>query len=361
MSIIVTKGGKKAHRLEPTGIPLETHLQDYVQANPEVLPMDSIREDLRLLVVAREYPTASGAIDVIAVDQEGEIYLIETKLFKNPDKRQVVAQVLDYGAALWSGGNGPGDFINDLQQATIKLLGQPLSQALQEHFGLEGGQADELIQNLDANVRDGSFRFVVLMDRMEDRLKDLVSFVNENSRFTVYGVELEFYRFEDYEIVIPRLYGAEARKEVKAGSQRRTWDEQSFFEDCTAKLEPTQIDAVKRLYEYSVKNADQVSWGTGRTMGSFNPKFERIARPSLITVYSDGRMSLNFGGLRGTDHGRNVARWLAESVTRDLGVELPKDYEIVYPHLRPEQWMPKVDALIHVIDDVVSRAVEEGR
>lgn len=360
MSIIVTKGGKNARRLEPTGIPLETHLQDYVQANPEVLPMNAIREDLRLLAVAKEYPTASGVIDVIAVDQEGEVYLIETKLFKNPDKRQVVAQVLDYGASLWSGDERPGGFINDLQEAALNLLGQPLAQALHDHFGLEDAQAEELIQNLDANVQNGSFRFVVLMDRIDDRLKDLVSFVNENSRFTVYGVELEFYRFEDYEIVIPRLYGAEARKEVKAGSQRRTWSEQSFFDDCRAKLELVQIEAIGRLYEYAVKNADEVSWGTGRTMGSFNPKFEQISRTSLITVFSNGRLSLNLGGLKGTELGRTVTSWLAEGVTRELGVELPVGHETAYPVLRPEQWMPKVDALIQVIDGVISRAGKES-
>lgn len=41
-------------------------------------------------------------IDAVALDQNGDIYLIETKLYKNPDKRQVIAQVLDYGASLWT-------------------------------------------------------------------------------------------------------------------------------------------------------------------------------------------------------------------------------------------------------------------
>ena len=40
---------------------------------------------------------------VIGFGAEGEVYGIETKLARNPDRRTVVAQALDYGAALWTG------------------------------------------------------------------------------------------------------------------------------------------------------------------------------------------------------------------------------------------------------------------
>jgi hypothetical protein len=49
----------------------------------------------------RAFPTNSGPIDALGINKDGEIYIIETKLYKNPDKRLVVAQVLDYGASLW--------------------------------------------------------------------------------------------------------------------------------------------------------------------------------------------------------------------------------------------------------------------
>jgi RecB family endonuclease NucS len=57
--------------------------------------------------LAREFSTKSGPIDALGVDKDGELYLIETKFYKNPDKRTVVAQVLDYGASLWSNFRGP--------------------------------------------------------------------------------------------------------------------------------------------------------------------------------------------------------------------------------------------------------------
>lgn len=79
-------------------------MQNYIQENPEALPVYEIREDIRLFIIAREFPTKSGPIDALGIDKDGEVYIIETKLYKNPDKRLVVAQVLDYGAAVWAGG-----------------------------------------------------------------------------------------------------------------------------------------------------------------------------------------------------------------------------------------------------------------
>lgn len=76
--------------------------------------MYEINEDVRLLVLAREFNTNSGPLDAVGIDKEGEIYLIETKLYKNADKRKVVAQVLDYGAALWAHFRKPDEFLTEL-------------------------------------------------------------------------------------------------------------------------------------------------------------------------------------------------------------------------------------------------------
>ena len=101
MAIIISKNGKGAIKLNKTAFGLEDNLQQYIYDNPESIPLYDIKEDVQLLILAREFQTASGPIDAIGTDKDGEIYLVETKLYKNPDKRTVVAQVLDYGASLW--------------------------------------------------------------------------------------------------------------------------------------------------------------------------------------------------------------------------------------------------------------------
>lgn len=102
MPIVVMKPGQGAKKVTQMPISQEEYLQKYIHDNPDIIPLDDIKEDLRLLVLAREFPASSGSIDALAVDDEGAVYIVETKLYKNPDKRLVVAQLLDYGAALWN-------------------------------------------------------------------------------------------------------------------------------------------------------------------------------------------------------------------------------------------------------------------
>ena len=49
------------------------------------------------LFAKTEYPTQRGSIDIVVVNSHADIFLIETKLFRNPEShRVVVAQAIDY-------------------------------------------------------------------------------------------------------------------------------------------------------------------------------------------------------------------------------------------------------------------------
>lgn len=215
MAIIVSQNGKNAQRLDPAEFQLEDHLQEYIYNNPESIPLYEISEDIRLLVLAREFPTGSGPIDALGVDQNGQIYLVETKLYRNNDKRLVVAQVLDYGASLWRHSVDFNEFLAMLDTRVRKAFDLSLEEKLQEFFTLDPVLVEQLLANMRSNLNSGNFKFVVLMDRLHDRLRDLIVYMNSNSNFDIYAVELEYYRHRDFEIIIPKLYGGEVKKEVK--------------------------------------------------------------------------------------------------------------------------------------------------
>jgi hypothetical protein len=118
-------------------------------------------------VLVREFPTTSGPIDALAVDQFGNIYLIETKLYKNPDKRLVLAQVLDYGAALWKGFADADEFTLRLDALLQERTSQSLIQRLAEFYTLEADATNELLGNIKNTISSGQFRFVVLMIAFE--------------------------------------------------------------------------------------------------------------------------------------------------------------------------------------------------
>jgi hypothetical protein len=158
--------------------------------------------------------------------------VIETKLYANADKRRVVAQVLDYGASLWKHFADFAAFIRLLDLHAHSRWGIGFQQKVIEYFALDGVSAEELVNHMADNLRAGNLKFMVLMDSMDERLKELITYINLNSQFDIYGVELELYEYEDYKIVLPRLYGAEANKPPKA--QRPAITEQELLKSIAA-------------------------------------------------------------------------------------------------------------------------------
>lgn len=78
------------NRLKPSGVPLESQLEDYIEAEPALLGVP-------LLLIGRQVPTSHGTfIDLLGIDAEGGLHVLELKREKTP--REVVAQVLDYGS-----------------------------------------------------------------------------------------------------------------------------------------------------------------------------------------------------------------------------------------------------------------------
>ena len=199
--------------IEKSSFSKEDDLQEYVHQYPEAIPIYDIEENKRLLVVAREFDTASGPIDAFAVDNDGDIYVIETKLYKNPDKRKVVAQVLDYGASLWKHFTDFADFSALLDRHAQSNWTVNFREKAKEYFDLNDDDLEAMIGHMRENLRAGDLKFVVLMDSIDERLKDLITYLNQKSQFDIYGVEVERYIYEDSTIVIPKIFGVEIKKD----------------------------------------------------------------------------------------------------------------------------------------------------
>jgi hypothetical protein len=223
MTIIVSKGGDSAIKVEKCSFEHEDYLQQFICKNPDSVPLNGIKEGIRLLILAREFAVGAGKIDVLGVDREGELYIIETKLYKNPDKRAVVAQVLDYGASLWKHGHNFDDFIGHVEANVNRTQRGSLDEQLTTFYGLSEQETEDFRRNMKHNLIEGSFKFVVLMDSLHQGLKDLIVFLNQNTRFSLYAVEVEYYKHEGFEIVIPKLFGAEVQAPVSPVPTRETF------------------------------------------------------------------------------------------------------------------------------------------
>ncbi|MCD6149319.1 hypothetical protein J7J13_00855 [bacterium] len=299
MSIIISKQGHNAQKLEKSDFEKEDYLQNYIHNNPESIPIYELKEDKRLFVAKREFPTNAGPIDALAMDKDGDIYIIETKLYKNPDKRTVVAQALDYGAALWKHFNDFNEFTEILNQETQKKFNLAFQEKIEQFFNLESEQSELTLDAIRKNLNEGNIKFVILMDSIDERLKDLIIYINQNSQFDIYAVQLEYYKFEQYEIMIPKLFGVEVKKNIRTNSsQRRKWTKEEFLRDAKEKSASDTYKAIEDLLEFSYKNADRVAYGSGNK-GCFSYKLKTSeGEITPMLVYSGGEIYASLGYLR---------------------------------------------------------------
>ena len=301
MTIIISKNGKGAKKIDKSSFEKDGHLQEYILQNPESIPLYDIKEDIRLLVLAREFHTKHGPNDALGIDQEGEVYLIETKLYRNADKRYIVAQVLDYGASLW---RSYGDFTEFMRELDIKVrekFKESTTERVKEFFGIEDEDATQLLENVRQNLSKGNYRFVVLLDKVDDKLKDLILFINENSRFDLFGVEFEYYKHEEYEIMIPKLFGAEVKKDVAIGVRPIKQDDDFFRKKVNEVEDKGLANAIIDLYEFGRTEMTELDYGTGHDVGRAYFKLEYPkAKSGFITIFSlksDGRLKPSFWGI----------------------------------------------------------------
>lgn len=85
-------GSGEVLEVEPTDrTKTEQHLEDTLASNPEMLMPG-------LVIVGRQTPIAGGYLDLLGIDQNGQIVVFELK--RGTLTREAVTQVIDYGSAL---------------------------------------------------------------------------------------------------------------------------------------------------------------------------------------------------------------------------------------------------------------------
>ncbi|MDP2788484.1 MAG: hypothetical protein Q8O46_00320 [bacterium] len=359
MAIIISKDGKNAKKVDKSAFEKEDYLQDYIQNNPESIPVYEIEEDKRLFIITREFLTESGPIDALAVDKDGDIYIVETKLYKNPDKRMVVAQALDYGAALWKHLGDFSEFAHRLDEEMQNKFKINFQQKVADFFEIGEDESTALLESMRRNLYEGNLKFVILMDEINERLKDLIIYVNQNSQFDIYAVQLEYYKFDAYEIMIPKLFGVEVKKNVSigsTGSPRKKWIKEDFLPVAQKQLNEPQYKTVEKIFRFCEQYANDITMGTGAETASANVKFNKFSNErAVFCLKSNGRLgfSLNWVAKKGVnDQQKNLLEKLKEKL-KSIEINIVDIDTYTSTWLSVEEVTKKADDIIKVITDLI--------
>ena len=152
----------------------EDDLQGLLHKHPEILPCADIDPAYQTVVpLCREMKTASGYVDLVGVTPLGNLVVIETKLWRNPQaRREVVAQILDYAKDLarWN--------YSDLEREVKKVTGED-RRSLYERVAAVASVRDEVsfCDQVARQLRTGQFLLLVVGDGIREGVSDVTEFL----------------------------------------------------------------------------------------------------------------------------------------------------------------------------------------
>jgi len=280
----------------------EAQLQSFLAENPAMIPFEDISDQiLQPRVMLREVGLpGSGSTDIVGLDEEGGITILECKLAANPEvKRKVIGQVLEYAAFLW---RKPYGFLDEV---SVLRLGKPLVEAMHDALD-EEAQHDwseaSFVQAVTDRLLSGDFRMVIAVDSINDELRQTIEYLTEGpSRLQMYALELTYFEGGEQEILVPHLHGAlGASRTSRPSGPTSTWDAGRFYDDARSRNVPAGVlETMKALQELCESSAYRIWWGHGKDTGSFTYHLMKNGQTvSLFSVFSDGRLQINFGWLR---------------------------------------------------------------
>jgi hypothetical protein len=181
---------------DQTGNINEKWLQEVLFASPESLPVREIDPHIGPLIpVCMEIETGSGSADILFVTPTGQVVLVETKLWRNPEaRREVVAQVLDYAKQLttWT-----YDIMDQKAALAAKTERNHLLRCLRARFP----DADEtaFVDGVGRSLATGDFLLLIIGDGIRYGAEALVAFLERfgNLRFGLGLIEVAAYRMPD--------------------------------------------------------------------------------------------------------------------------------------------------------------------
>jgi hypothetical protein len=181
----------------------ELEIQTLILENPELLPISEIDESYNpVLPVCTELRTNAGPLDILLVTPNGELTIVETKLWRNPEARRVViAQILDYAKELskWS--------YEDLQREVnlrLKKKGNTLYEIAKSADSHLLPPESDFVDSVSRNLRRGKFLLVIAGDGIREGAIGITEFLSDvgNLNFTFAMVELSVYAADNVGVLV---------------------------------------------------------------------------------------------------------------------------------------------------------------
>jgi len=355
----------------------ERWLQKLISCYPNVLPIEQIEPALTPAIpICLELPLASGYVDNLFATPAGDLIVVETKLFRNPDaRRKVVTQIIDYAKDLSSLS------YETLNKAVLKAEaadgngGHPpygLFEAIASVAGQEDVAEERFIDAISRNLERGRFLLLVTGDGIQEGVQNIAAFLQQHAgmHFTLGLVELAIFELpseiggylvqprilartrnidrgivtiEDGKIIAKPPLQFTTSKEI---TKQTTITEERFYEEL-AKTSPTAVPRLKKFTAELEPNGITTEFGKGSLILRWHPDERRAW--NLGTVTTSGKVWTE--PLNGQADAVGLLH-LSHKYLKRLAALVPDAY--IKEHAKPTSWYVAKGHTYVTIDDLLA-------
>jgi hypothetical protein len=114
------------------------------------------------------------------------------------------------------------------------------------------------------NLENGSFILVVVVDEINEELKQIIRYINECSKstFSLHALEMNRFQADSIEILVPHLHGNATKPPPING--KRSWNEETLLKVFAEKNPSGIVSTFKDLYRWTKETADRIWLGQGK-------------------------------------------------------------------------------------------------
>lgn len=265
---------------------LEQRIEDWLEQDISIVSDD-------LLVIGRQVLTDfGGAIDLLCLDDAGDIVVVELKRAKTP--REVTAQVLDY--ASW---------VKDLSNEKITEIANKYfsgKHTLDEIFKRQFGE--ELPEILNEH-----HKMLIVASDIDENSERIINYLSETYGVAINATTIQYFRDQDGMEYLTRVFLIEPSKvEYKAqtmsSSKRRpplTYEELQTIAEETGvdQIYRKLVDGLTRCFDYKMTTRSSIAFvgmmeGSRNTIFSIMPDQSSSVQGLRFMVYIE-RISEYFG------------------------------------------------------------------
>ncbi|MCH7843146.1 MAG: hypothetical protein IID01_10315 [Chloroflexi bacterium] len=348
----------------------EAELELFLKENPDLFPIEELDLPGPMMVVAVQAQVPSGAVDMVGLARTGDVIVLEFKTGpQNPDFRNVLAQLLDYGSHIWNMSFERFEtsvaktyFSSDrCQDSVLKGKASLVDAATEFWDGFSEEDASGFENTLSARLQTGAFHYAVVAQRITKEIQQTIEYLNGAM------VSARFFGVEVVKFAGAEETAYEARTVVKPSLKRITKssgtpvNRMQFLEEL---IDDDYRQAMANLFDHFEQQGLRFEWGSTGTSVRYY-KSGMSVPISIVWAFPPGRrgwgsfvdLTLGYDSLsvEVTEPVKSVLENFANRASKILGSRLIKNGSASGHHFAPEVVVASENEIQLAVADVVEQ------